>query len=189
MSEKTDVLATIQREVGQWSFTNFGLQKSVVVRDMNLRAIAPLLGITEEIGELCESGDIDSFNDAVADATIYLCDFTHRMDIILSDEYLVPSIFIEKIFTVKLLYLFSTVGRLNHLVLKHHQGIRKVDDVKLKLLVSSIDLLQHLQIMSQGDFLTILQETWDNVKKRNWKSNLEDGEVDTAQQIADELPL
>ena len=71
-------LSEIQGEVGAWSKQNFGDQDP----------INPLLGVVEEVGELCHAVlksrqrirlmDIEDEKDAIGDVLIYLLDYCHR---------------------------------------------------------------------------------------------------------------
>jgi NTP pyrophosphatase (non-canonical NTP hydrolase) len=77
-------LRELQNQVGDWSKRNFG--------DTHLPYdLAPLLGVVEELGELChgllkaaqgirgEYGEhVDKIADAVGDLVIYLLDFCER---------------------------------------------------------------------------------------------------------------
>lgn len=88
----TTDLPTIQREIGEWSRRNFGDQTSKATHQV-LGSLAPLLGVTEELGELTHVvlkrhqgiRGYDNYekykaerDDAVADLMIYLCDFAER---------------------------------------------------------------------------------------------------------------
>lgn len=74
--------AELQQEVGKWSYYNFEDQS----------AHRPLLGVAEEVGELCHAhlkleqgirGDrrkhIEEAQDAVGDILVYLADYCERM--------------------------------------------------------------------------------------------------------------
>jgi NTP pyrophosphatase (non-canonical NTP hydrolase) len=88
----TKSLQEIQVEIGIWSRVNFGDQTSKVT-GQSLGPLAPLLGVVEELGELCHAvlkhhQGIRKFSDdmvysrerddAIADVLIYLCDFACR---------------------------------------------------------------------------------------------------------------
>lgn len=85
-------LREIQREIGEWSRRNFGDQVSKST-GQTLGSLAPLLGVPEELGELCHvvlkrhqgirGYDDDAKyqaerDDALADILVYLCDFACR---------------------------------------------------------------------------------------------------------------
>jgi len=109
-------LKEIQKEVASWSETNFGQQVSQVT-GFPLGSLAPLLGIMEELGELC------------------------------------------------------------HCVLKHHQGIRGYDDpskYEPERDDALADILVYLCDFASREgvnLLHVLNETWEQVAKRNWKKN------------------
>lgn len=80
-------LHDLQNDVGDWSHKNFGNQPSY----------RPLLGVAEEVGELChshlktEQGIRTAENhqakkcDAVGDIVIYLADYCYRENISLNE--------------------------------------------------------------------------------------------------------
>lgn len=85
-------LSQIQQEVFSWSVLNFGYQESKR-SGAQLGSLAPLLGVCEEVGELCHAqlkshqgirgfDDHDkrreATQDAVGDILIYLMDFCSR---------------------------------------------------------------------------------------------------------------
>lgn len=74
-------LKQLQDEVGEWSYDNFGDQSSYRC----------LLGVVEEVGELCHAhlkleqkirvASMEDQEDAVADILIFLADYCSRSDI------------------------------------------------------------------------------------------------------------
>ena len=83
-------LREIQREIGEWSRRNFGEQVSKAT-GQRLGSLCPLLGVQEELGELCHvvlkrhqgiRGYDDDVkyqterDDALADILVFLCDFS-----------------------------------------------------------------------------------------------------------------
>lgn len=85
-------LEEIQKQVSIWSVKNFGLNKSKR-SDQDLMSIAPLMGVSEEVGELMHVqlkshqgirgyDDVEKRRaetaDAVGDIVIYLMDFCSR---------------------------------------------------------------------------------------------------------------
>lgn len=74
---------TLQEDVAEWSYKNFGDQE----------ATNPLLGVVEEVGELCHAvlksrqkirkgeDHVAGAQDAVGDIVIYLADFCTRYNI------------------------------------------------------------------------------------------------------------
>lgn len=92
-------LKEIQKQASIWSIRNFGLNKSKRT-DQELYSIAPLLGVAEEVGELCHAQlkshqGIRGFDDvtkrreytkdAVGDILIYLMDFCAREGLEMQD--------------------------------------------------------------------------------------------------------
>lgn len=96
---KLKSLEQLQKEVGDWSLANFGNQTSMVT-GTPLGSLAPLLGATEELGELCHCvlkhhqgirgfGDDTKYqearDDAIGDLGIYLLDFCAREGVSLAE--------------------------------------------------------------------------------------------------------
>ncbi len=79
-----------------------------------------------------------------------------------------------------LLGVVEEVGELAHSHLKEDQGIR-VDEDHLEKIKDAIgDIVIYLISYCNRrdlDFQDIVVETWDIVKKRNWKENPKDGKV------------
>lgn len=115
-------LKELQAGVGEWSRSNFGSQESKTVPDLVLGSLAPLMGVGEEIGELCEtlgpSSRLDEHTDAVGDILIYLCDYAEREGFQLADIF-DPGVEDDDISV--------PYGQLLHVTLKRHQGIRGYD--------------------------------------------------------------
>lgn len=76
-------LSVIQKQVDEWARKNFG----------NSPSYHPLLGVSEEVGELCHAhlkeeqgirGTSEELQekakDAIADIVIYLCDYCNRRE-------------------------------------------------------------------------------------------------------------
>ena len=181
MTTNAEILDKIQIEIGQWSQTNFGDQVSKLT-NFPLGATAPLLGLFEEYGELLETED--KFNDetkletldAIGDTCIYLLDFAGRSGISLVKYWIshTPDAELEK--CDPYVRVGITIGRLAHVSLKSHQGIRQnetpLDD---RLGAACVEVLLALEAVCQELPNTLLiavtQTTWNTVKKRNWKDN------------------
>jgi NTP pyrophosphatase (non-canonical NTP hydrolase) len=88
-------LSQIQSEIATWSEKNFGDQRSQITGEI-MGSVLPLLGIAEEVGELCHAvlkrhQGIRGFHhyqtyatardDALADILVYLCDFAARENV------------------------------------------------------------------------------------------------------------
>lgn len=81
-------LSDYQREIGQWSFKNFGEPKIQFLIGSRAMSVGTLLGVMEEIGEVChgvlkmsqgirgtEGKHMEEIRDGIGDALIYLLDF------------------------------------------------------------------------------------------------------------------
>jgi len=176
----TKTLGQIQQEVGDWSVKNFGLQTSKA-NGIALGSLAPLLGIVEEIGELYDAVMDADKEDALADTGVYLCDFACREGAHLfysSDEQ------IEKLRSDALI---SLLGKLSHVVLKHHQGIRGYD-VESKYITERDHILGKIMAVLcrmckaylNKPYLEVLTKVWKDVSSRDWKKHSKEGmdEVD-----------
>jgi len=160
-----------QSEVYEWSFANFGDQSS----------LKPLLGVFEEIGEYYEAETIEDKDDAVADAMIYIADFTARRGI---DLGLVVS-------RIDALGPMSSSrsrercciideGKLCHSVLKLEQGIRGNEDHGDVMCDALARIIEWCRWSGGGGpielFLTrIVLPVWADVKLRDWSKNKVDG--------------
>lgn len=175
MNEELD---QIQAEVKEWALRNFGQQISKVDPTLKLGSLNPLLGMVEEVGEFFSSTTEDDAVDALSDITIYLADYCWREDIKLSELYLS-----EKPDLVYSLYV--VMGKLSHITLKRHQGIRGYDNIDKyrkeqgELLTNLVAELKDLAL-DYGDkkpLIDIMRETWEKVKQRNWIKNKEKAHV------------
>ena len=164
-------LSKIQEEVAEWSQRNFGAQVSKTT-GQELGSLAPLLGLGEELGELEEArskGDLFLLRDAVGDCFIYLLDYCSREGLSFEDLWNNSrSASGPKVH----LYLY---GKLLHVVLKRHQGIRGYDiekkfnhehTVSLQWIIG--ELKQEVDAPED-----LLQKVWQEVKERDWKKNPE----------------
>lgn len=177
---------SLQSRVGEWSFNNFGAQISKVNGDP-MYSFAPLLGILEEA--LCETSFADERQeqiDGVGDICIYMCDFANRegdlnLQLVFA-EYVSKStapLFSEEVTSKARYNLSELCGKLCHIVLKHHQGIRKfalrdyyVENRNLVL----CRIIEQIQLYYNLDFFATGELVFDKVvSKRNWKKNPESG--------------
>lgn len=79
-----------------------------------------------------------------------------------------------------LLGVQEEVGELSHAHLKEAQGIRGTENHEENAKDAIADIILYLiDYCNRRDFdiETILQETWDKVKQRDWKKNPEDAHV------------
>lgn len=183
-------LVQLIEEVGQWSKANFGETRTEhlefvlaegTIDDscVELGSMASLLGIVEEIGELAEAindDNDDNLRDAVGDTMIYLCDYMHREGIQLAGS---PQ---TQLPMAPLTGLVASIGRLCHVTLKHHQGIRGYDveekytTERDKAVLKILGYLQVICFEDDEDPLYLANVTWETVvKKRNWKKAPGDG--------------
>ena len=160
-----------QDEVYTWSLKNFGEQTP----------LKPLLGVFEEIGEYYESESTVDRYDAVADAMIYIADFTARWGMELG-------LVVKRIGTFGPLSSSHSreecciidVGKLCHSVLKMGQGIR-VDENHSDAMHDSLARIIDWCRWSGGGgpiglFLAdVVLPVWEEVKKRDWSKNKVDG--------------
>jgi len=177
-------ITLLQEEVGLWSKVNFGFQISKTEPNLTLNSLVPLLGIVEELGEYERARDVEARKDALADAVIFLCDYTSREGILL--DHLVRMEYTDYINLRGKNGALVCVGEMCHLTLKHHQGIRGMDDeekYRLELHKVVFRLLGYLDyecwFQFNSDLLDITIPIWKNVvSKRNWKKNKRTGRKD-----------
>lgn len=185
-------------QVGEWSRYNFGDQESEAIRvtffvDGShvsgvacLDAIAPLLGIGEEIGELALallSNDQKEVVDALADITIYLADFCCREKLLpleikqhnYGDDHPDWQTFPD--WQTLMMKLTASAGAMYHNCLKRHQGIRGMDSAKVYLehqKTAVTAFAETLNALADGcgyNLEDVFANTWQHVSKRDWKKN------------------
>jgi len=189
----------LQREVGEWSQANFGGQEtnrlSLVVDDTTptdfnagewdwkvlLGSLAPLMGIAEEIGELASSTNPVEEEDAIGDIMIYLLDYSHREGLELAGlwpNWDNPNGERTPCPLGSLYPIVKAMGMLFHATLKHHQGIRGMDDLDAYRQARNQaveELVRSLMVFaSHGgqDLIVIVNKTWETVvSKRDWKAD------------------
>jgi len=194
----------LTQDVGRWSKANFEETycRELPVRWIHLKkqddkeqtdpdaeviaglgSVAPLMGMTEEIGELLEAdtaGDMEAVEDAVGDILIYLADWCYR------ESFSFPEIqsILQQSPEKHLKQLGIACGKLYHAKLKRCQGIRAMpNNAVYQTAVSEamISLVSHLQAYMQFqyandkpevcDLLVIANHTWETVvSKRQWKT-------------------
>ena len=79
-----------------------------------------------------------------------------------------------------LLGIFEEAGELAHAFLKREQGIRLNEnhDEAIKDAVGDIVLFLSDFCQAEGiDFQSVVENTWNEVKKRDWKKNVNTGEA------------
>lgn len=171
------------RQVGLWGHYNFG------GADNGLDEIAPLLGLTEEfLGELEEAESVADIIDAYCDAFVFLADLFYRTGC--SGEGL--RFEDDEIVEVHPAYL---IGKVSHVVLKHKQGIRGMDDLSTyraalfpllrKLFLALRNSWHELHIPDwpyerYADLGEHVRNTWAEVRKRNWRDRPADANVQAA---------
>lgn len=175
----------IQSEVGEWSRNNFGAQCSKLY-GVDLHEIAPLLGVSEEIGELVSSSTREQELDAIGDIMVYLCDFSARFGIqaiVATPEQLGEQDALD-FNEDPLSGIIICAGRLTHVILKTHQGIREFTSVEYAKEQATKHLSELLYCVSLYCTMylypmnaeVILNNVWtQTVSKRNWKTNPSNG--------------
>lgn len=182
-------LILLQNEIGAWSRDNFGMNDSKIYHGTRLNNLAPLLGVIEECGEMADVQDFseakhyEDMFDAFADATIYLCDYAERSGFQLSINPekchdILSNMFLDQAGAIELpmtqTIVLQLLGKLVHINLKRHQGIRGWDD-STKYHEANVkfteDFLGFLLGYSAFHLLDWTEQVWAKVKTRNWKTN------------------
>ena len=160
-----------------------------------LNSLAPLMGITEEIGELTEQFILlnkthendasllsiyEEVKDALGDICVYLCDYCEREKLNLAHIILSTKPEENAYSGCSNNNLVIANGRLYHATLKRHQGIRGFDNFEkyadaqanaISQIWRACDTLAD-KLLAGKPLLLILQETWEKVvSKRNWKKS------------------
>src|SRR5690606_6796070 len=135
---------TLQQSVAEWSVANFDDQKGV-------NQLAPLLGIFEEVlDELFSATTQLERADALGDICIYLCDFSSRdtppcnLFKLWYESEMIVTIFGQQYAKDELTKL---MGKLAHVCLKRHQGIRGYDD-DIKYAMERNEILMKINIFA-----------------------------------------
>lgn len=176
-------LDQLQTEIKEWSFRNFKDNSSKAMKcdysdhPAELKMLAPLLGLVEEFGEFDEAvqknGATDRKSDvldAIGDMCIYLLDFCWR------DGMTMTPIPIGQ--SLKQAGLAVLIGKLAHVVLKRHQGIRGYDDYtkydndRRERVFAILFRLNNIVAQWYGmTLLNVIENTWSKVKQRDWEKN------------------
>jgi hypothetical protein len=189
-----NTIRDIQPDVAKWARDNFGqnptryLEAGISTLPENfgapvacLGAIAPLLGMAEELGELCDNGTTADAIDAIGDMGIFLLDYLSRH----GQPVPVPRQPVAD-FTADPMYgVAASLGRVFHCELKRHQGIRGMDKPATfygAMTAAVAELLWCLDYLARTAFNlsldTIVTATWAKVSKRDWTASPTDGGAD-----------
>lgn len=191
LSNGNDMLTfeQLKNDVGAWSQANFGnspTRELPVETQLGptphspdttiacLGSVAPLLGMGEEIGELCEAhvkGSTELVRDSIGDILIYLADFCYR------EKFPFPTMRppVSAYRAGSLFVLSAAYGGLCHAKLKRCQHIREMDkdDTYRTAIAGGMQSLLEALIdyaHPQYDVCIIANDTWTNVvSKRQWK--------------------
>lgn len=184
-----DRLRQLQGHVGQWARHNFGDNVSKltghVLHGHALGSLAPLLGIVEEVGEMCHADNDAELRDAVGDVAIYLCDYAEREGFPLWEIDPEPrSGWDQSGWDLDAIRATAAmVGTLVHVTLKAHQGIRGFDDPEFyaeRRAVAVAGILSYLDSLCvtrfAESFVDVVAGVWrDVVSARDWQANSETG--------------
>lgn len=157
---------SLQQEQKPWVAHNFGDRPSW----------QPLLGIIEEQGEMFEafaSNSEPDMKDALADIAIFMCDFCSAMDFEMQPLYVSAVDMVSG--PRPLVPIGIRTGNLAHSYLKKAQGIRgSVDEHNAAMRLALTGILAHMVVAANGrgwDLLMLAHDTWQKVKRRDWKAN------------------
>ncbi len=177
------VFSKLVTEVYEWSYSNFGEQPSY----------RPLLGLTEEMGELLEAlahDDRAKIEDAIGDIAVFAMDYAAREKLDMSAldqaDYLSSQVAINGLLSGPKDLILETVkylGKINHAHLKSEQKIRVSEDHRLNkqtYLHKVIQAMYALADMIGSDYAGIVNGTWAEVSKLQWKKNAVNGTVNAA---------
>ena len=159
-------LSQIQKELEVWTNYNFGQQDSSI----------PIMGMIEELGELTHAtlkqiqgirkkNYLEAKKDAVADLVIYLLNYFNSKQVDISK-------------VGNILYYYKASNEYEHIINinKYISKIAFFNDTKSGRynvsIVNSCRLLARLYSyckLNKFDLLNIVNETWEQVKLRDWK--------------------
>ncbi len=159
--------ADLQEEQIAWVTHNFPGRSSWM----------PLLGMVEEVcDELIEAEEAFPINrpligDALADAVIFMSDFCTAMGLDIESVHRM-ALRRDKLQQQNGVTLVKTIGKLAHRFLKMTQKIRGSEPEHraaiASLLVDLMDDIQACADFYELDLVVLVQNTWAEVKKRDW---------------------
>lgn len=165
-------LQTFQADALAWQNYNFP----------NTTSAELLLGITEELGELGRAlltGNDVAIRDSVADMAIFAANFANKMNLNIEEALnilLTGSIPHAASTAAAFFQLTQYNGELNHSMLKIKQGIRGQNERILYEAFSRLWYqLEQVANVLGFHFYETLFETWDEVRKRDWRRYPENG--------------
>ncbi len=153
----------LQLESKIWVKHNFG----------NRPPYQPVIGLSEEYGELLAAQSIADIQDAVADITIFLTDLCNAVNLDMSylridDETFSYSTTVNTL--ERNMGIF--IGKISHHYLKREQGIRgSAAHHENEIAVNVQKLLATLKVYSKlsgFDFMQNIAKVWAQVSKRDW---------------------
>lgn len=171
-------LNEIQSELKVWTEYNFGKQTPDI----------PILGMIEELGELShailkekqgirQSDFLADKKDAISDLTIYALNYLNSIDVTINRLPIKTNLNKDR-------FYFKTES---HLILILNKQISKLCTYKInipnsRLVIDNVKILfkylekycKYLDI----DFLTTVNEVWEQVKLRDWKKYPKDGKTE-----------
>lgn len=167
-----------QKEVNKWSKRNFGTGVK--------RLHQPLLGITEEFGELVRGFQVKNtteIKDAGGDLMIYLTDYCcqNKYDLATIVE-LSKSTFIDFTFEDRLLLSMAVIiGKFNHCHLKIEQNIRNNEKLQSDLVCHLATIIAYLNCFLVEYEMTLdecISFAWIEVRSRDWKKYPKNGKTE-----------
>ena len=165
-------LSEIQAELKVWTEYNFGKQESII----------PIMGMIEELGELThahlkelqgirKSDFLADKKDAIADITIYLLNYFNCIDVdikIIDKLNNITFNTTHRSYTDDLIFkLSSEIGNLSKLTF--YDSSYKATNFDYNVLYRILSSLYSYAKCIKLDFITIINETWETVKLRDWK--------------------
>lgn len=156
----------LQIESQAWVKRNFG------DRPMH----QPLLGLGEEYGELVGAEKLADIKDAVADIVIFLTDFCNSCNIDMEFLRIDNQVYAYTVTIAKLERdMAKEIGKINHHYLKREQGIRGTATYHENEIATHVqNLLSILKVYSKlagFDFMQNVEDTWMQVRKRDWAAS------------------
>lgn len=156
-----------------WSVGNFGKQRSKANPLLELNSLIPLMGIVEEFSEFSATRTKEEEFDAIADTCIFMADYYQR-------ENMSCDVGKGPTDSKQALVL---LGKLYHVTIKYHQGIRGYEDVekyKADRDTHFINLLYAVDKMARNvcrrPLLDCGKEVFEKVvAKRNWVTSPTNG--------------
>lgn len=137
--------------------------------------ITSVLGIVEEYGELTEASNTEKRLDAIADIVIFMADVCTGYGIKLNDLFARANV--ETWAPLGDEGRLTTLGKLSHHALKHHQQIRGAAEFHVwQIELQLVEIIRDVSWFAASrnvNLLSLVFDTWATVSTRVWRPEVQ----------------